>query len=161
MARVYFVPFSGTITAANGDVDLLLLLPAAGKSIRLRGFVLGQISEVGDTQEEGIRITVRRLLATITNGSGGGAVTPVLPNENTAAVGFTARGMDTTVATSSGSNTIIPEIPWVNRNTPYEARWTDPDEMPRAQNAGGLVIRWETTVADDVSVYGYAIVEED
>src|SRR5918999_1449700 len=104
MSSVFTVAYQGTLTAAGGDSDLFSLKPAADKPIRLRGFRLAQFSEVGDTQEENLRLTILYLPATVTVGSGGSAVTPrdVDPRANVTA-GFTARCNDTTVATTSGS----------------------------------------------------------
>ena len=58
MARIYFVPYTGTITNAGGNTDLFSIQPADDIPIRLRGFVLGNVSEVGDAAEEALRITV-------------------------------------------------------------------------------------------------------
>jgi hypothetical protein len=75
MPRFYTVPFSGTLTNTGGDADLLEVLPADDKPVRLRGWVIGQTSEVGDATAESIRISVIRLPATVTGGNGT-AVTP-------------------------------------------------------------------------------------
>ena len=77
MGRIYAVPFNGTLTNAGGNSDLLEVLPADDKPVKLRGFTLGQTSELGDAAEESLRITVQRFAATVTGGSGGSAVTPV------------------------------------------------------------------------------------
>src|SRR5574343_104764 len=65
MGRIYSVSYTGTITNAGGDTDLLEILPADDKPVKLRGFTLSQISEVGDAAEEGLRISVIRLPATV------------------------------------------------------------------------------------------------
>lgn len=160
MGRIYTVPYQGTVTAAGTDADLFALKPAAGKPIRLRGLKLCQWSEVGDAQEEGLRISIARMTATITDGSGGGSVTPVPVQGNTPASGFTARCNDTTVATTSGSTTIIEEFAWNVRNSPFETWWPDPDFAPDAKNAEGIIIRMQTTLADDASFAMTAYVEE-
>lgn len=162
MGRIYAVPFNGTITAAGTDTDIWSFQPASNKPILLRGFTLGQISEVGDAQEEGLRITVKRLPATFTVGSGGNAVTaapPVLSSADTV-WGFTARTNDTTVATSSGTVQVLDEFGWNERNTPYEHWYPDIAFCPQAFNAQGLIIRCETTLADDMTFSGVAWVEE-
>lgn len=152
MARIYRVPYTGTIAAADGDSDLLLLLPADDKPCALVGFVIGQSTELGDAQEENLRITIRRLTATVTNGSGGSAVTPVARDSIQAAAGFTARCNDTTVATTSGTNTILEERAWNERNTPYEVWWPEEDLQPAVIQGEALVVRNETTVADSLTV---------
>lgn len=163
MSRIYFVPLSGTITNAGGNTDLFSLQPADDKPIRLRGFTLGQLSEVGDTAEEGLRVTVNLLPATFTVGSGGSSVTAAKPNNdptNGPDWGFTARVNDTTVATTSGTLTVRDEFAWNIRNSPYEHWYPDIDFCPMAVQGQGLVVRCETTPADDFTFSGGAWVEE-
>lgn len=159
MSRLYSVVLNGTVTAAGTDADLLSFAAAANKPIRLRRLILSQYSEVGDAQEESIRITIKRLPATVTPGSGGAAITPQLLDENDAAAGFTARGNDTTPATTSGTAVTLEDFGWNERNTPFEMVWM-PEMAPRVQNAGSLVVKMESTLADDISASVTAIVEE-
>lgn len=162
MGRIYAVPLSGTVTAAGGDTDLFSLQPADDKPILLRGFKLGQISEVGDTAEEGLRITVKRLPATFTVGSGGSSVTAAAPMNSSGDTvwGFTARVNDTTVATSSGTVQVLDEVGWNERNTPCEVWYPDSAYCPGAIQGQGIVVRMETTLADDMTFTGVAFVEE-
>lgn len=150
--RVYSVPFSGTLTAAGGDADLCSIQPASGKACELIGWKFGQTSEVGDAAEENIRITVRHMTGTVTIGSGGSSVTPVPTRPGTdLAAGFTARCNDTTVATTSGTSTICEELAWNERATP----WFEyiPEELRKvAVNGEALIVRNESTLADDMSV---------
>jgi hypothetical protein len=158
---MYRVPFTFTMTNANGDVDLVSLVPADDKPIRLTGWLLGQTSEVGDIQEEDLQITVRHMTATVSAGSGGAAVTPVPNRPGTdAAAGFTARAGDTTVSTTSGTDTVMERLGWNERNTPWE-RWIPEELRPRAAQGESLVLRNETTVADDVVIAGTLFVEEE
>lgn len=152
MSRRYSVPYSGTLTAAGTNSDLLSIQPAANKPVRLIGWTLGQTTEVQDANEENVRITIRRLAATFTVGSGGSAVTPVPFDGDDAAAGLTARCNDTTVATSSGADTVCEELAWNIRNTPWEKQWPDPAAQWRAINGTGLIVRCETTVADDITI---------
>lgn len=151
MGRIYTVPYTGTLTAAGGNSDLLSIQPAANKLVKLRGWSLGQSSEVGDAGEESLRITVRRLAASVTIGSGGVAVTPVPTNWADAAAGFTARCNDTTVATTTGADTIIEEYGWNERSTPYEHWYPDERFCPDAVNGQALIVRMESTPADDLT----------
>lgn len=163
MGRIYAVPFNGTITAAGTDTDIWSFQPADDKPIRIRGFTLGQTSEVGDTAEENLRITVKRLPATFTVGSGGNSVTAAAPNRSSAdsVWGFTARTNDTTVSTSSGTVQVLDEFGWNERNTPYEHWYPDLEFCPQAFQAQGLVVRCETTLADDMTFSGTCWVEEE
>lgn len=161
MSRFYRVVFQGTITNAGGDQDLLTILPADDKPCKLVGWIFGQTSELGDAAEESLRITVRHMTATVTNGSGGSAPTPQpnRPGTDTAA-GFTARVNDTTVATTSGTSTIVEELAWNIRNTPWE-RWIPEEMRNRASQGEALLVRMESTPADDLSGTFTFFVEEE
>jgi hypothetical protein len=162
MPRMYRVPFTGTLTAAGTDSDLLSIQPADDKPCRLVGWIIGQTSEVGDTAEENVRITVRHMTATVTIGSGGSAVTPVANRPGTTdivAAGFTARCNDTTVSTTSGTSTVMEELAWNERNTPWE-RWIPEEMRPVALQGEVLIVRCETTIADDLTIGMTFFVEE-
>ena len=160
MGRIYAVPWTATVTNAGGNADLWELLPADDKPIKLRGFCLGNVSEVGDAAEEGLQISIVRLGATVT-GSNGTSVTPVPMDSADAAAGFTAEYNVATVATTSGTTTIIEYLGWLNRNTPYERWYPDERFAPKAKQGEGLFIRLDTTVADDMTFCGCAWVEEE
>jgi hypothetical protein len=160
MSRIYAVPYTGTITAAGTDTDLLSVQPASNKPIRLRGWSIGQISEVGDAAEEGVRISIIRLPATFTVGTGGGAVTPVPMNVADAACGATVRCNDTTVATTSGTAVFLGEHGWNERGSPWEFWYPDADYCPVCINGSGLIVRLQTTLADDMTVAITFYIEE-
>lgn len=160
MSRVYAVPFSATVTNAGGNADLWEFLPADDKPIKLRGVRLGQISEVGDTAEEGIQVSIVRLGATVT-GSNGTSVTPVPLDSADAAAGFTAEYNGATVATTNGTTTIVEYLAWNNRNSPFEIWYPDPAFAPKAKQGEGLFIRMDTTIADDMTFAGTAWIEEE
>lgn len=164
MGRIYRVPFAaGTVTNAGGNNDLWTITPADDKPCRIVGIRLGQISEVGDTAEEGIDLTIEHLGATVTAGTGGSAVTPVPvdPGISDLAAGFTARINDTAVATSSGTKTVMEAIPWNNRQTPLEVWYPDTDFAPMARQGSALVVRMNTTIADDMIFSGCLFVKEE
>jgi hypothetical protein len=160
MSRIYAVPYQGTVTNAGGDADLFEFLPADDKPIKLRGFTLSQISEVQDANEEGVRISIIRLGATVTGGNGT-SITPVPMDSADAAAGFTAEGNGATVATTDGTTTIVAEYGWNIRNSPYEVWYPDERFCPKAKQGEGLFIRLQTTVADDISFQGTAWIEEE
>lgn len=161
MGRIYTVPFAAaTVTAAGGNTDLWELTPADDKPIRIVGLRLGQISEVGDTAEEGLSISIIRLPATVTSGNGG-SVTPVPVGDVDAAAGFTAETNGTTVATTSGTAATIEELAWNNRNSPLEVWYPDNRFAPQCRQASALVVRMNTTLADDMTFAGTVWVEEE
>lgn len=151
MGRIYTVSYQGTITAAGTDTDYLELLPADDKPVKLRGLLLSQTSEVGDTAEEGLRISIIRLPATVTSGSGGSAVTPAPMDSADVAAGCTAECNNTTVGTTSGTAVTLAEIGWNERNSPYEMWFPDERFAPKAKQGEALVVRQQTTLADDMA----------
>lgn len=165
MSRLYTVPFSGAMATASGDIDVVALRPAADKPICIRGIRIGQLgtADFGDAQEEGLSLAIRRFTATVTNGSGGAAVTPVPVDDVDTASGFTARQFDTTVATTSGTNELKEYLPWNVRNVPSEYWWPDKPYAPRARlSANALILRLEAATADDIAtVQGVVWVEEE
>lgn len=160
MSRFYTVVYVGTITAAGGDTDLLEALPAANRPVRLRGLILSQVSEVGDAQEEGLRISVLRLTPTVTSGSGGSTVTPQPLEESDAAAGCSCECNNTTVATTSGSTRTLYELGWNNRQSPFDFWFPDERFAPHAKSAEALVVRLQTTLADDMTGVFTFVLEE-
>lgn len=161
MGRIYTVSYQGTITAAGGDADLLEISPASNKPVKLRGMVLSQISEVSDAQEEGLRISVMRLPATVTSGSGGSAVTPAPMDSADSAAGAACECNNTTVATTSGSAVTLAELGWNIRNSPFDFWFPDDRFCPKAKNNEALVVRMQTTPADDFTGQFTFIIEEE
>ena len=160
MGRIYTVSFSATVTAAGTDTDWLEVLPADDKPVKLRGFLLSQISEVGDTPEEGLRFSVIRLPATVTGGNGT-ATTGQPMDSADAAAGFASETNGTTVATTSGTAATLMEIGWINRNSPYEFWFPDERFAPKVKQGEGLVIRQQTTLADDMTAAATFWLEEE
>lgn len=150
MGRIYSIVYQGTITNAGGDVDLLELLPADDKPVKLRGLLLSQTSEVGDAAEEGLRISVARL-QTPTSGSGGSAVTPRAMDSADAAAGVAAECANTTVATDAGTTQTLVELAWNIRQSPYEMWFPDDRFCPKVKQGEALVVRQQTTAGDDYS----------
>jgi hypothetical protein len=160
MSRMYHVAYTGTIANAGGNADLLEASPADDKPIKLRGFVLSQVSEIGDAAEEGLRITVQRFPATVTSGNGT-AVTPVPLDSADTAAGFAAECNGATVASTSGSAVVLEEIGWNIRNSPYEHWYPDERFCPKAKQGEALIVRMETTPADDFTGCFTFILEEE
>lgn len=158
MSRFYRVPYTGTLTNAGGNADLLEVLPASNKPVRLVGWIIGQTTELGDTAEESIRLTINRLAATVTSGNGT-SVTPVPSDGNDTAAGFTAECNGATVATTSGALTVLEESAWNIRATPFE-RWIPEEMRPRMVSGEALVIRCESTPTDDITIAMTFFIEE-
>jgi len=158
--RVYTVTF--TTTATTTTTDLFNFDPAADKPIRLLALDVGQLNRTGDANEDMIGWTIRRFTgATITNGSGGTAPTPAPVNVGDPAASFTTRVMDTTIATTSGTNTLIHSSAL---NTRVGLLWVPPPEclVLAADTSGNckLLVRLEEAPSASTNFAGTAYVEE-
>lgn len=149
------------MATAGGDADLLELLPADDKPVRLRGIMLSQISEVADAAEEGLRISILRLPATVTSGSGGSAVTPAPVDSADAAAGVAAECNNATVATTTGTAVTLAEFGWNIRLSPLDLWFPDPAFAPKAKQGEALIVRSQTTPADDITVQLTFWIEEE
>ena len=161
MPRIYRVPYTGTLANSTGDSDLLIIQPADDKPCRLAGWIMGQSTETGDSAEENLRITVRHMTATLTV-TGGTGVTPVANRAGTtdvAAAGFTATCNATTVTTTSGTSVIAEEQAWNIRSSPWE-RFIPEEFRPIAIQGEGILVRMESTPADDITGELTFLVEE-
>jgi hypothetical protein len=156
--RQYSIAFENVaVTAASGDQDIFYLAPADDKPCRILAVYLSVISELGDAQEEWLRLQWIRGHATV--GSGGAAVTTPTPLSPTdAAAGFTARTNDTTIA-SAGTAVVVHSDAfnvrsgWVYIPTPETV-------IQVTQTQTTLVLRLMAAVTDDVVMTGTCYIEE-
>lgn len=160
MGRIYWVAYTGTLTNAGGNSDLLELLPADDKPVKLRAMSISQISEVGDAAEEGLQISVQRFPATVTGGSGGSAVTPTPVDSADSAAGVAAECNNTTVATTSSTAVQFGYYGW-NVRAGLEVWWPDDRFCPKAKQGEALIVRCDTTAADDLTVNLAFCIEEE
>lgn len=160
MGDIYTVPFTATVTASGGNADLWEVLPATNLPCKIRGIRLGQTSEVGDAQEEGLRISILRMTATVTSGSGGSAGAPEHVAKSGQTPGFSSETNNATVATTSGDTEIVEDMSWNVRNSPFEIWYPDPAFAPAAIAGQALLVRMQTTPADDFTFAGTLWVEE-
>jgi hypothetical protein len=151
-----------TYTAAGGDFDLLELVPASNKPITLCAMELAVTSEVKEAEEEWVRLRVTRWLGgTFTSGSGGSVPTPRPLDELDTAASFTAEVMNSTVATSTGTQNDL----WLtgfNERAGYGPVMLPPEfRVPLLGVSGNaMVVRAPATLADDASISGTFWVEE-
>lgn len=161
MPLPFLATYSGTLTNAGGDTDLIEISPASNKPVKLRRFIIGQTSETGDAAEESLRISIILLPATFTSGTGGATVTKTYPSSASGAASATIEANNTTVGTTSATAATLYELAWNVRNVPTEFVWYDDAFMPRVVNGEGLVIRLQSTAADDITaVWTAELIEE-
>ncbi len=96
--RAYSVSFSGVSVSAVQD--LIGLYCGSAMACELHGIEIGQITA---TTVAALRVSVKRLTATVTSGSVGTSATPRKALSGDAAATATARINDTTQATTSGT----------------------------------------------------------
>jgi hypothetical protein len=100
--RGYSIQFNNVSVAAVQD--LIALYCGANMACELHGVVIGQVT---GTTVQNLRISVKRLPATVTPGSAGSAPTPQKLMRGDAAATATARANDTAVATTSGTAVVL------------------------------------------------------
>jgi hypothetical protein len=163
MAHIYAVAVQIDITTAAGNMDLFSFVPGDDKPITLRGFRLSQPTELGEPQEEGLIIAVRRFGATVTIGSGGAAVAAAKPGHDSGDPdwGFTARTNDSTVATTNGTDLLFDVLGWNVRNSPYEVWYPEKSFCLKARQGEAIIIRNDTVIADTITMCLTAWIEEE
>lgn len=146
MASLVTVPFDAiAITAAT---DIFHLTLASNKGIVPVEMTLGQTTDLGDAQEEVLRIGVYR---GVTGGSGGTAATEVIPDANNTSTIGTAVLVNNSSASTSG--TLLEVIPWNIRIPLFycpipEARY------PLHAGAGPIAFRLMAAPTDSITVSG-------
>lgn len=161
MARYYRVAYTGTLTNAGGNADLLEILPADDKPCYIVRAMLSQTSEIQDAAEENLQLSWVHLGATVTGGNGT-AVTPALATTGIgAAAGFAAECNGATVATTSGTTTILEYFGWNIRGTPLIIDYPDEDWQPSARQGEALLLRCDSTPTDDITIQLTFIVREE
>lgn len=159
LGRAYAVEFHAVSISAQQD--LFYIKPAADKICVIEAVYLSNVgiaADAGDAQEELYDIRLAYVPATVTVGSGGGAMTPNPLSINDAAAGFTARINDTTKATSSGTIVWRHSDGW-NVRVPYV--WMPPPEhRPIVANAAAMTLQLNSTPTDAVTCNGTMIVRE-
>lgn len=155
MGRMYTVTFENVaVTAAQ---DFFELSPADDKPVRIHSIYLSQSSDMGDVQEELLRVTIKR--GHTSSGSGGSAFTP-LPLESSAgaAAGAAAEINNTTIASAGTAVALHAETFNVRTGWVYIPT---PECRPGASQANTtLVVRLEAAPADSLSMSGTLIFEE-
>ena len=147
--REYVCTFENVaVTAAQ---DFFEINPADDKPIAIAGVTLSQTTDFGDAAEEGLRVSLCRLTATVTSGNGT-AFTPFPLSTTDAAAGFAAEVNGTTLATTSGSLQILQPLNW-NVRVPLEFFWP-PDLRPQAKQGEAIVFRLSGAPADSITVAG-------
>jgi hypothetical protein len=146
--RAYTAEFD-LIAIAATTTDLIELKAATDKPAALVGWEIGQSTELGDAQEEGLRF--RWVRGNTTSGSGGTAVTPRPTNLSDTAAGITCEVGNTTAATA-GTAINMHTMAW-NIRLPWE-KWLPTGFEYWFSGSTLLVCRLTAAPADSVSFSG-------
>lgn len=154
IGRVYTVSFDNVAVTAVQDLFGLYVGTAPG-SILLHEVRLGQISA---TTVGNLRVSIRRLPATVSSGSGGSAGTVQPRIFGDAAATMTARINDTTPATTGGTvQTMIADVFNVVNGWLYLPA---PDDRILAQRTQAIIVSLLTAPLSSETMSGTAVVEE-
>ena len=152
MSGIYQIPFTYT---GNSLVDLVSALAASGKPLIILGFLIGQKSDFGDANEEGIELIFRS--GQTSAGSGGAASTPVNNDGSGGSASLTARAADTTKA-SGGTIVERGKYPW-NIRVAYDKMFTEYEQI---LIPAGVRFSFEinSAPADSLTIFGHVLVQE-
>lgn len=141
--------------AVTADQDLISIIAADDRPCKLIYVEIGQVTELGDTAEEQLRIAIVRGNTTV--GSGGGAFTPTKLNPNAVAAGASARINDTTEA-SGGTAVNLYAGAW-NIRAPFIWDAT-PERYIIVNGADYLCVRLLASPSDSITMSGVAYFTE-
>ena len=153
MARYYTVEFEGI--AVSAAQDFFELTSADDKPIEIISGVIGQYSDMGDAEEEGLRLQIIR--GHTSSGSVGSTSTPAPLDPSGAAAGFTCEINNTTIASAGSAVNLHSEsfnsrIGWFYNPVP-EARIG-------ANQTSLLVVRLLAAPGDELSMSGSLVIRE-
>lgn len=153
MGKMYSVQFNAVgVTAAQ---DFFEVTAASTCSVIIHGWELGQASDYGDAQAEGLRLLLVR--GHTTSGSGGSAPTPAALSSNVTAAASATEANNTTIA-SAGTAVTLFATAW-NIQAGH-VMWFTPECRPRIAPSERIVLRSPNTPADSITISGTLFFEE-
>lgn len=110
MGRMYSAAFS--IAAHTAQIDYFELLTVTEKPVLIHGFEIGQLTEIGDAQEEELQLVLKRVTGAPTSGSGGSsaAAGSVLTPNDTA--GSATLEFGNTTKLTGGTSVELARMTW-------------------------------------------------
>lgn len=155
--RVYTVQFENVSVSAIQD--FFEIRPASNKPVDIIGLFLSQAgaADVGDAQEECLRIAIIRGFTS--SGSGGSTPTPAPVKRTDAAAGFAAETNNTTVATTG--TTVQTHSDSFNVRIGYQNWWPPGTETDCTATDTSVVVRLIAAPADAILLTGTLYVQEN
>jgi hypothetical protein len=155
--RIYTVSFQAL--AVTASIDFIEIVPADDKPVTILGVFLGQSTDYGDAQAEGLRWSIQRGFAT--TGSGGTAVTPRPVDRGDGTAFFTATYNNTTkAANGAGGTGVVMHADVFNVQAGLGFWWTPETQISMSQLDTRSVLRLESTPADSITFDGTLYVGE-
>jgi hypothetical protein len=153
MGRIYTATFSEQSESAA--CDLFEIVAGSSDLIVLHELHIAQNSDVGDAEEEMLRIVLSS--GHTTGGSGGGTITPVPRLLGDAASGATVEHTNTSRASGG---TIVNHYEWYwNVRIPFSHLWT-PESRPILIPSRRAIVELDTTPSDALTLSGTLVFEE-
>lgn len=144
--------------AVTAQQDLFEVQNANNCTARIHGFVISQETEIGDAQEEMLRLTTNRMPAGV-SGSGGTTVTPRARRRGDPAFSGTVKANNTTRMASTSPDLFENlEVHSWNERVPY-VFWYTPEARPLILASEFWSLSLETTPADSVTISGTLYLE--
>jgi len=138
--RVYTMTFAGVSVAATQD--LMALYAGSGAAFEIHEFVIGQLTV---TTVANLRLSLKRLPATVTAGSSGNAGVMNKSRSGDAAATVTGRINDTTQATTGGTAVVI-RADVYNPINGYQFL-PAPEDRPACNPSEAMVVSLDTSPA--------------
>ena len=159
MGEIYSVEFENVLIAnADGDQDFFEITTGFQGLTIIHGVYLSQNLDVGESEEEILRVRIIVGAGEIVSGSGGGTATPRPMNPNSPAATFTCEINNTTPAAYF-------DPPFVHSdafNTRAGWVWNPPNPMriDNDKNGSTFVVRLMAGPGDDIRMSGTMYIEE-
>lgn len=151
--RVYTISFEAV--AVTAVQDLIAVYAGASMPFEVHAIQLGQITA---TVVGNLNLSLKRLPATVTAGSGGGAGTLVAASPSDAAATVTARINDTTQATTSGT---VAKVLVDVYNVINGYQWIfPPDDRPECGLNQAIVLSLDTAPGSSETMSGTLTIAE-
>lgn len=139
--------------------DLIEILAPTDAIVEVPEFELSQSTELGDAQEEQLRLRWRRGIGTVTSGSGGSTSTPQPYEDGDVAFGGTVEVNNTTkMVAGTGSIENFPEFCWNVRQEKLKIQV--PERCHTISPGNRLVLELIAAPADSISMSMRCVVVE-
>lgn len=160
--RRFSIPFDST--AVTTAAVLWEVAPVANKPVRLCAIYLQQVSDMGDAEEEGLRILVNRKTGAANTGTGtAGVPTPIDYLGTAATQAFSSKVTMSTNGTGGATTTVHAE--GMNSRGGFERVFPPEDRYQFVASSGatpvGLEIKLSAAPADSMSFIGTIVLEEE